>query len=92
MRLSVGITNFGEIEINDLSIQISINENTSGLPINIDSIKPGEEKIITAFVEIDSPGYLRIKAQIDYTDSKSVDNSREIVIRAVEKIQTLLID
>ena len=92
MRLSVGITNFGEIEINDLSVQISINENTSGLPINIDSIKPGEEKIITAFVEIDSPGYLRIKAQIDYTDSKSVDNSREIVIRAVEKIQTLLID
>lgn len=92
MRLSVGITNFGELEINDLPIQISVNENTSGLPINIDSIKSGEEKIITAFVEIDSPGYLRIKAEFDYKDSKSVDNSREIVIRAVEKIQTLLID
>ena len=92
MRLSVGVTNFGELEINDLSLQISINENNSGLPINIESIKPGEEKIITTFVEIDSPGYLRINAEINYKDSKPVDNSRQIVIRAIEKIQTLLID
>ena len=92
MRLSVGVTNFGELEINDLSLQISINENNSGLPINVESIKPGEEKIITTFVEIDSPGYLRINAEINYKDSKPVDNSRQIVIRAIEKIQTLLID
>ncbi len=92
MRLSVGVTNFGELEINDLSLQISINENNSGLPINIESIKPNEEKIITTFVEIDSPGYLRINAEINHKDSKPVDNSRQIVIRAIEKIKTLLID
>lgn len=92
MRLSVEVTNFGEVEVNDIPVQISINEKPSGLPVIIESINPGEEKTITAFVEIESPGYLRIKSSIDYEDCKAVDNSREIVIRAIEKIRTLLID
>ena len=92
MRLSIGVTNFGKIEANDIPVQISINEQPSGAPVIIESINPGEEKTITVFVEIETPGYLRIKSSIDYEDCKLIDNSREIVIKAIEKIKTLLID
>ena len=92
VRLAVEVTNFGNAEANDVEVQMSINEEPIGDPAVIEAIPPGESRTITTFVELSNPGYQRISSKINVNDALETDNSREIVIRGINKARALLVD
>jgi len=92
VRLAIEVTNFGKAEANDVEIQMSINEEPIGDPAIIEAIPPGESRTITTFVELTSPGYQRISSKLNFDDALEIDNSREIVIRGINKARALLVD
>jgi len=92
VRLAIEVTNFGKAEANDVEIQMSINEESIGDPAIIEAIPPGESRTITTFVELTSPGYQRISSKLNFDDALEIDNSREIVIRGINKARALLVD
>jgi hypothetical protein len=92
VRLAVEVTNFGKAEANDVEVQMSINEEPIGDPAVIEAIPSGESRTITTFVELSNPGYQRISSKINVNDALETDNSREIVIRGINKARALLVD
>ena len=92
VRLAVEVTNFGNAEANDVEVQMSINDEPIGDPAVIEAIPPGESRTITTFVELSNPGYQRISSKINVNDALETDNSREIVIRGINKARALLVD
>jgi len=92
VRLAVEVTNFGKVEANDIEVQMSINEEPIGDPTIIEAIPAGESRTITTFIQLTDPGYQKIRSTININDALEIDNSRELVIRGINKARALLVD
>jgi hypothetical protein len=92
VRLAVEVSNFGSIDADDIPIQLIINGNPSGDPVEIESLPPGEARTLTLFAQLPSPGLHQLGVSIPGNDASSTDDSRVLVVRAIEKERALLID
>jgi len=92
VRLAVEVSNFGSIDADDIPVQLIINGNPSGDPVEIESLPPGEARTLTLFAQLPSPGLHQLGVSIPGNDASSTDDSRVLVVRAIEKERALLVD
>ena len=92
LRLSVEVTNFGAVEADDVTVQLSVDDLPTADPVEIGDIPPGESRAVTTFVALPGEGHHRIAATLPGGDALPLDDSRVIVVRAVQRSRALLVD
>ncbi len=92
LRLSVEVSNFGTTESGPATLRVEVDGAPSGEPVEIGPIAPGESRGAAVFAQLTAPGYHRITAGIEGSDALPGDDSRTLVVRAVEQERALLVD
>jgi hypothetical protein len=92
LRLSVEVTNFGPLEADNVTVQLSVDGAEAGEPVDIGDIPPGESRAVTTFAALPGEGHHRIAATLPGGDSLPLDDTRVIVVRAVKRSRALLVD
>jgi hypothetical protein len=92
LRLSVEVTNFGPLKADNVTVQLSVDGAEVGEPVDIGDIPPGESRAVTTFATLPGEGHHRIGATLSGGDSLPLDDTRVIVVRAVNRSRALLVD
>lgn len=92
VRLAVEVSNFGSIDADDIPVQLIINGDPFGDPVEIESLPPGEARTLTLFARLPSPGLHQLGVSIPGNDASPADDSRVLVVRAIERELALLVD
>jgi hypothetical protein len=105
LRFQVSVTNHGAAEARDVRVRLFVNAKSetlskgdanlySGAPVAdgvIDRIEPGATKIISLFARLPTAGYHVVTASLE-RDHVPADDARTVAVRAVEKVNVLLVD
>lgn len=92
VRLAVEISNFGANSFDDIPVQLTIDSNPVGEPVEIESLPSGASRTLTMFAQLPSPGIHELAVSIPGNDAFPADDRRVLVVRAIEKERALLVD
>lgn len=94
IRFEITVNNTGEQIERDVRITLFIDTTKTEAPIAdamIDAIEPGKSKTISLFARLSTPGWHTVSARVPH-DRVPADDIRTIAIRAVNKVNVLLVD
>src|SRR5581483_7341780 len=91
LPVRVAVKNFGDAEATSVKVSLKVDGQAPCDEGVIDSIPRGQSRGITLFAKLLTGGYHTVTASIP-TDRLPADDSRTIALRAVAKVDVLLVD
>jgi hypothetical protein len=91
LRFSVEVTNFGPADVSSVRVTIRVDGKPPSDEATIDTVASGKSRSVSLFARLMTSGYHTVTASID-PDHLPADDSRTLVVRAVDKASVLLVD